>query len=179
MLPATGCRAPCQRCKLPYKIREDGLVLVHDKTYVPDDPGIHLLILKRKHDHVLAGHPGITKTCQLIKRSCYWPKANQSSQITSSCLTCVRNKSRRQRPHGPLHTAGKVIRNRLQVACHRCTAVIRLQMRCLQAPAQIEILAGGRFPFGLAPANILFASKLQLYICDMPPAPGCRSLCPR
>lgn len=89
--------------KLPYKIREDGLVLIHDKIYVPDDPGIHLLILKRKHDHVLAGHPGITKTYQLIKRSYYWPKAKPIvTDYVSSCLTCVRNKSRRQRPYGPL-----------------------------------------------------------------------------
>ena len=51
--------------KLPYKIREDGLVLIHDKIYVPDDPGIHLLILKRKHDHVLAGHPGITNISRI------------------------------------------------------------------------------------------------------------------
>ena len=49
-------------------------------------------------------------------------------------------------------TAGKVICHRLQMACHRCTAVTCLQTGYLQTPAQIEILAG-KFQFGPAPAN--------------------------
>ena len=75
-------------------------------------------------------------------------------------------------------TAGKVICIRLQVACHRCTAVTRLQTEYLQAAAQIKILAG-RFQFWPALANIAFAGESQLYICDMVPATVCRSPCQR
>lgn len=91
------------KSKIPSKIRDDGIVVFNDKVYVPSDPTVRLLILRSKHDHVVAGHPGISKTLALIKRAYYWPGAKDFvTDYVSSCLICSRNKSRRHQPSGLL-----------------------------------------------------------------------------
>ena len=43
----------------------------------------------------------------------------------------------------------------------------------------LEYFTTSEFQFEPAPANTAFAGESQLYICDMLPATGCRSPCPR
>ena len=55
------------------------------------------------HDHVLAGHPGQSKTLSLIKQTFCWPGITQDiNDYIKKCLTCVRSKPSRMKPQGLL-----------------------------------------------------------------------------
>jgi hypothetical protein len=87
----------------PFTFR-DGLVLRNGLVYVPEENDVKLRILRSCHDAPSAGHPGEAKTLELILRDYYWPRLRQYvNEYTKSCDTCTRNKTLRQKPHGPLH----------------------------------------------------------------------------
>jgi len=46
---------------------EDGMRYYKGQVYVPDTGDLHLQVLKSNHDHILAGHPGQSKTYQLVR----------------------------------------------------------------------------------------------------------------
>jgi hypothetical protein len=71
--------------------------------YVPNDTAIKLQLLRDHHDSPLAGHHGQEKTYELLSRNYIWSNMRQFvNEYVNSCETCARNKSPRQRPHGPL-----------------------------------------------------------------------------
>ena len=41
--------------------------------YVPNHLNLQLTLLQSSHNHHLAGHPGATKTTQMLQRKYYWP----------------------------------------------------------------------------------------------------------
>lgn len=84
-------------------LREDGVLLLDSKIAVPDDDATKLRIMRLKHDHPTAGHPGISKTIKLIKRDFFWknPKSFVTDYI-KTCMKCARNKPLRSRPYGLL-----------------------------------------------------------------------------
>lgn len=68
-----------------------------------ENPEKQLEILKNRHDSITAGHFGIRKTLELIKRDYFWPKMRQFvKNYVKSCVTCQRNKIERQKPIGLL-----------------------------------------------------------------------------
>ena len=50
-------------------LEEDGLILYHNKVYIPLDPKLRHDIVKAHHDTPLIGHPGRWRTTALISRS--------------------------------------------------------------------------------------------------------------
>lgn len=89
--------------KLQPTTRSDKVLLLTNRIAVPNDDAVKLRILRQKHDHPTAGHPGRTKTLQLIARDYYWPNAKEDvADYISTCMTCLRNKTPRQKPVGPL-----------------------------------------------------------------------------
>ena len=75
----------------PAFVRADGVLMLDGKIAVPEDDAIKLRILRMKHDHPTAGHPGRTKTIQLIKRDYYWRKCKDFvTDYVNSCLRCAR-----------------------------------------------------------------------------------------
>ena len=56
-----------------WTLDETGLLRLHDRVYVPAASDLRLRVLRLKHDHPLAGHPGQNRTCQLILRKFSWP----------------------------------------------------------------------------------------------------------
>ena len=46
---------------------EDDMLYYEGQVFVPDTGNLQLQVLKTKHDHVLAGHPGQSKTYQLVR----------------------------------------------------------------------------------------------------------------
>jgi transposase InsO family protein len=84
-------------------IRDDGVLLLDGKIAVPADDAIKLRILRQKHDHPTAGHPGRIKTIQLISRDYYW-RASKAfvADYIATCGRCARNKPFRQKPYGQL-----------------------------------------------------------------------------
>ena len=47
---------------------KEGLLFINNLLYVPNNPEIHLQILKSCHDHPAAGHPGRAATYELVSR---------------------------------------------------------------------------------------------------------------
>ena len=45
---------------------EDGILHYEEQIFVSDTGNLWLQLLKTKHDYVLAGHPGQSKTYQLV-----------------------------------------------------------------------------------------------------------------
>ena len=72
-----------------FTTNEHGQVLFADRLFVPDTDNLRLLITQSHHDHALAGHPGIKKTIQLIKRRFNWPGLDKFvTDFVKSCPDC-------------------------------------------------------------------------------------------
>ena len=72
---------------------EDGLVLYRDRIFVPPNKEIKEKILTKYHDSIVAGHPGRTKTLELVSRNYYWINMTKDvNQYVDSCLICQSNK---------------------------------------------------------------------------------------
>ena len=86
-----------------FTTNEHGQVLFADRLFVPDTDNLRLLITQSHHDHALAGHPGIKKTIQQIKRRFNWPGLDKFvTDFVKSCPDCRRAKAIRHKPFGPL-----------------------------------------------------------------------------
>ena len=80
-----------------------GLLLLDDRIYVPDVSDLRLRVLRYKHDHVLAGHYGVNKTLELIRREYTWPGVREFvKDYCKSCTICRRSKAPRHKPYGTL-----------------------------------------------------------------------------
>ncbi|XP_053571514.1 uncharacterized protein LOC128661265 [Bombina bombina] len=90
--------------ELPSDCEKDevtGLYLHNKKIYVPKK--LRDVILHHHHDNVLAGHKGIQKTTELIKRYFWWPHMELSIiSYIKKCDICARNKVIHKKPIGYL-----------------------------------------------------------------------------
>ena len=60
-------------------------------------------ILRELHDAGYAGHLGIKKTTDLVKRDFYWPTMEQDvAEYVRTCDDCQRNKPSNQKQQGLL-----------------------------------------------------------------------------
>ena len=81
----------------------DGCLFYDGLLYVPSKE-LQLDILRIRHDAPTAGHFGVAKTLDLIKRDYWWPSINNLVQrYVHSCPVCAKNKIDRHKPHGLLH----------------------------------------------------------------------------
>lgn len=86
-----------------FTTNDQGQLLYNDRLYVPDSNDTRLLIVQSHHDHALAGHPGIKKTIQMVKRRFDWPGLDKFvTDFVKSCPQCRRAKAIRHKPFGPL-----------------------------------------------------------------------------
>ncbi|MBW0508086.1 hypothetical protein O181_047801 [Austropuccinia psidii MF-1] len=70
------------------------LLLFKDWLVVLNEPTIQLRILQKRHDTLLAGHPGKEKTLKLVKRDFHWSGMTQFiNDYVSSCQQCSRKKN--------------------------------------------------------------------------------------
>ncbi|KIL54995.1 hypothetical protein M378DRAFT_18347 [Amanita muscaria Koide BX008] len=75
----------------------DGILSHQGKVYVPPDPKLRETILQDNHDAPIAGHPGIAKTEELVKRRYWWPSMTSDiKKYVKGCDNCQRNKVSRQ-----------------------------------------------------------------------------------
>ncbi|CAI7858988.1 unnamed protein product [Closterium sp. NIES-54] len=73
------------------------------KIWVPNYPPLRQLLLKEFHDVLYAGHFGSNKTLAGIAKVYYWPHmANDVQKFVTSCDTCQRMKSSKQKKAGIL-----------------------------------------------------------------------------
>ncbi|KAG0155925.1 hypothetical protein PDIDSM_3098 [Penicillium digitatum] len=62
-----------------------------NRLYVPDNDELKAEILRLCHDKPTGGHPGRSKTYELLSREYYWPRVYQYvSDWTKNCHTCRR-----------------------------------------------------------------------------------------
>ena len=80
----------------------NGLLYKDNRLFVP--PGdCQLEVLTMKHDGLVAGHFGIRKTLELLKRELWWPRMSQYvKNYVATCDICNRPKLSARHPHGLL-----------------------------------------------------------------------------
>ncbi|GAA5907915.1 hypothetical protein JCM5296_006131 [Sporobolomyces johnsonii] len=87
-----------------WSLDEQGLLRWKGRVYIPDTDDLRLRAIQISHDDPGAGHLGIDKTLERLRRTMYFPQEyRQVVSFVNTCDTCFRNKSKRSRPHGFLH----------------------------------------------------------------------------
>ncbi|GJP39741.1 hypothetical protein CLOM_g24084, partial [Closterium sp. NIES-68] len=75
------------------------------KVWVPNYPPLRQLLLEEYHDVLYAGHYGSNKTLNGIAKHYYWPHmADVVQKFVTSCTTCQRMKSSKQKKVGLLQS---------------------------------------------------------------------------
>jgi hypothetical protein len=86
-----------------YHKEDDGIVYYNDKVYIPNISSIIKLLLHEAHDSNVAGHMGINKTMELLKRNYFWPRMHRHViKYVNTCSKCQRNKSINRASNGLL-----------------------------------------------------------------------------
>jgi hypothetical protein len=82
---------------------KDGVLLKHDRVYIPSCSKIKATILSECHDAAVSGHLGSQKTLEQVQRRFYWPKMDAEVRAyVTSCDACQRNKPSQQSTPGLL-----------------------------------------------------------------------------
>ncbi|RHW30407.1 hypothetical protein D1B31_23755, partial [Neobacillus notoginsengisoli] len=80
---------------------EDGLYKRDGRIYVPGDATLFQDIITLHHDNPIAGHPGRSKTQELVQCNYWWPGlAIQVKEYVSCCDRCVCMKDSHNAPAG-------------------------------------------------------------------------------
>ncbi len=67
----------------------DGLIWYDGRIYVPRDHTLWGEIIAQSHDHIMARHPGIEKTKELVLQEFWWPKMKKDVEAyVQACETC-------------------------------------------------------------------------------------------
>jgi len=90
------------RTRSSYRL-EDGLLLFKDRLVVPPQGTLRRVLLERHHDDPRAGHGGIGRTLELLKRHFHWEGiADDVAKYIAECSTCQGNRVPRHKPYGKL-----------------------------------------------------------------------------
>ena len=82
---------------------KQGLLLYQHKVYVPKDNTLRTKIVHIHHDLPPAGHPGQSKTLEMVTQNYWWPGiAKFVKDYVKTCDTCRRRKTSHAKPQGPL-----------------------------------------------------------------------------
>jgi transposase InsO family protein len=82
---------------------QEDVILYDGRIVVPNNDQIRLQILQSRHDHPTAGHPGVTKTLQLVRRDFHWKGIRRYvDNYVKGCMTCSRSKTPRHKKYGTL-----------------------------------------------------------------------------
>jgi hypothetical protein len=81
----------------------DGLATWYNRIFVPDIASLRERVLRDCHDSITSGHPGRTRTVELVLRDYWWPTLTKDAHAyVDGCSTCQRSKPLRQKPLGLL-----------------------------------------------------------------------------
>jgi hypothetical protein len=82
---------------------KDDLTTWYNRIVVPDNLALRERIIKENHNSAFAGHPGRTKTVELVQRDFWWPSVSKDChKYVDGCATCQHTKPLRQKPLGLL-----------------------------------------------------------------------------
>ncbi len=86
-----------------WSIDEKNLLRYKGAVYVPNEASIRAELLQTHYDDPYAGHFGLRKTLELIRRKYYWPHLRKHVKAyIRTCEECQRTKTRRHKPYGEL-----------------------------------------------------------------------------
>ena len=78
--------------------KENGVIYMEGRIYVPNNKKIREKILKENHDLVDIGHPGQHRMLELLKRTYWWPRLKKDiKKYVQGCFKCQQNKVQHQR----------------------------------------------------------------------------------
>jgi hypothetical protein len=82
---------------------QDGFWFIGSRLVIPNVPHIREALFYLAHD--VLGHFGADKSYAALRESYYWPnmRKNLEEAYVAGCPDCQRNKSRTNKPFGPLH----------------------------------------------------------------------------
>jgi len=94
----------CQDITLAeYSWSPTGRLLYRGKFYVPDYGPLRLYLIQTHHEVPVAGHPGRSKTLELLSRNYHWPEMRQDvERFVRTCHICRQSKTSRHAPFGDL-----------------------------------------------------------------------------
>ncbi|SJL06531.1 uncharacterized protein ARMOST_09872 [Armillaria ostoyae] len=85
-------------------IEKDGILYYDQRVYIPRHSSLRGEIIAQSHDHIMAGHPGVAKTKELVLRGYWWPKMKKDVETyVAGCEVCQRTKTSTQAKSAPLH----------------------------------------------------------------------------
>ena len=71
--------------------------------FVPDVGQLRFRFIQKSYDDPAAGHPGKTKTHEILSRYYYWPGIiDDVKRFVKNCYGCRRSKTFRNKYHGAL-----------------------------------------------------------------------------
>src|ERR1700723_632645 len=86
-----------------WSLDDQQLLCYDNRIWIPDTDDLRLRILLNKHDHLLSGHYGQSKTMELVRRDYTWPRVQTFvKDYCKSCTTCASIKTPRHKPYGNL-----------------------------------------------------------------------------
>jgi transposase InsO family protein len=86
-----------------WKVDQEGLLRFGKAVYVPPEKALRSEVIQIHHDSATAGHFGVAKTLELIRRKYFWKGLKRDiKEHISTCPECQRGKARRHRPYGEL-----------------------------------------------------------------------------
>jgi hypothetical protein len=90
-----------QKERTEIEINEEGLKEFNGMIFVPK--ATEQIVMKRYHDDIREGHPGIARTMEKIQRTYYFPGMYRKlKKYIANCDSCRRNKNDYQKPHGTM-----------------------------------------------------------------------------
>jgi hypothetical protein len=90
---------------------EQNLLRWRSRIYIPNDLALRAEVMKLHHDDPLAGHFGVDKTLELLRRTYYWEKMEDEVRLyCRECDICQRVKAKRHMPYGLLGSLPQPLR---------------------------------------------------------------------
>ena len=84
--------------------KENGVVYIEERVYIPNNKKIKEEILKENHDLADVGHLGQHRMLELLKRTYWWPGLKEDiKKYIQGYFKCQQNKIQHQRKTGELH----------------------------------------------------------------------------
>jgi len=84
--------------------KEDGIVYMEGRIYIPNNRKLKEKILQENHDSVDVEHPGQQRMLELIKKNYWWPGLKEDiKKYIQGCFKCQQNKVQHQKKSGELY----------------------------------------------------------------------------
>jgi hypothetical protein len=104
--------------------KTNNLVYFKGRLYVPQDKTLRKEIMEQYHDAPIAGHLGVQKTLERLRRTWFWPgMLQQVKEYVLSCDLCFRNKAQRHKQYGQLQDMPIPERSGQHISCDFITGL--------------------------------------------------------